>query len=217
MNALTTRPHPDVRFWDKYAAKYSLQPIADPNAFERKIAITRSLLRPTDHILDVGCGTGSLSLRLAPFVAHAYGLDYSRAMIDIARQKARTLDVPNASFEVGAADGTTPFQQASFDAITAYSLLHLVLERRPLLQQIHRLLKPGGCFVSSTACLEHLRLPYRQILPLVRFLGLAPNVAVLSAVQVEHEIRAAGFVDVQLLDVGAKPEVAFIVAKKPTP
>src|SRR5690606_41487095 len=104
MNALTDGRHRDVRFWDKYAAKYSRQPVADPNAFERKIAITRSLLRPTDHILDVGCGTGSLSLRLAPFVAHAYGLDYSRAMVDIAREKARTLGVPNASFEVGAAD-----------------------------------------------------------------------------------------------------------------
>src|SRR6187551_1128783 len=99
MNALVTKQNPDVRFWDKLAVKYSRQPISDPNAFERKIAITRSLLRPTDHILDVGCGTGSLSLRLAPFVAQAYGLDFSRAMVDIARDKARTLGVTNASFE----------------------------------------------------------------------------------------------------------------------
>jgi ubiquinone/menaquinone biosynthesis C-methylase UbiE len=214
MNALVTKQNPDVRFWDKLAVKYSRQPISDPNAFERKIAITRSLLRPTDHILDIGCGTGSLSLRLAPFVAQAYGLDFSRAMVDIARDKARTLGVTNASFEVGIAGGGTPFQPASLDGVTAYSLLHLVTERRALLEQVHRLLKPGGFFVSSTFCLGHTRIPYKQLLPLLRLVGLAPTVAILSADNVQSEIRDAGFARVQLLDVGARPEVAFIVAKK---
>src|SRR5688572_20709424 len=176
MNALAPSTSLDARFWDKLAAKYSRQPVADPNAFERKIAITRSLLQPTDRLLDLGCGTGSLVLRLAPFAAQVHGLDYSRAMVSIAREKALTLGVPNATFEVGAAGGPTSHKPASLDGITAYSLLHLVSDRSAVLRDIHRLLKPGGFFVSSTVCLAHSRVPYCPILAVMRALGLAPMV-----------------------------------------
>jgi len=214
MNALAASPSPDAHFWDKIATKYSRQPVADPNAFERKIAITRSLLRSTDRVLDLGCGTGSLVLRLAPFAAQAYGLDYSQAMVRIARDKAVTLGVQNATFEVGAVGTPSSHEPASLDGVTAYSLLHLVSDRTAVLAEIHRLLRPGGFFVSSTVCLAHSRVPYAPILAVMRVLGLAPMVQVLSAGTLHAEMRAAGFVDVRMPDVGASREIAFIVARK---
>lgn len=215
MNALTRAPNPDVRFWDKIAAKYSRQPIQDPNAFERKIAITRALMSPTDQILDVGCGTGSLALRFAPFAAHVHGLDFSREMIRIAREKAVTLGAPNVTFHVGTLDGDAPFEPESFDGITAYSLLHLVNDRRLVLEQIHHLLKPGGFFVSSTACLASSRILYGALLSVMRPLGKAPRtVEIFSQRTLIQEITAAGFIDVRSPDVGASKEVAFVVARK---
>ena len=61
MNAASPRPRTDPSFWDKIAQKYSQKPVDDPEAFERKIAITKRLLRPDSRVLDVGCGTGLLA------------------------------------------------------------------------------------------------------------------------------------------------------------
>lgn len=213
-SALTRSP--DARFWNKIAVKYSKQPVRDPNAFERKIAITRSLMRPSDRVLDVGCGTGSLAIRLAPFAEQVVGLDLSAEMVRIAREKTVTLAAPNVSFKIGTLDRVAPFEPASFDGITAYSLLHLVKDRRHTLAQVYELLRPGGFFVSSTACLAGSWIPFGGLLVAMRLLGQAPQtVEIFSAQTLLAETEAAGFVDIRTPDVGSSSEVAFIVARKP--
>jgi arsenite methyltransferase len=117
----------DAAFWDAIAEKYSRQPVANPEAFERKIAITKSLIQPQDVVLDIGCGTGSLALRLAPCAASVHGLDISGEMIRIARGKAEAQQVANVQFHVGALDdGFVQFEPGSLDMVCAYSLLRLV-------------------------------------------------------------------------------------------
>jgi ubiquinone/menaquinone biosynthesis C-methylase UbiE len=202
-------------FWNRLAEKYSRQPVANPDAFERKIAITKSKMRPHDVILDVGCGTGSLALRLASCAAHVHGLDLSSEMIRIARAKTSAQDVHNVTFHVGPFDDGIPFENESLDGLCAYSLLHLVEARTGALQRIHRLLKPGGFFVSSTVCLGESWVPYGPILRVMRFLGKAPMVKVFSRRSLAQEIRQAGFVDLTEPDVGAASTIAFIVAAKP--
>jgi ubiquinone/menaquinone biosynthesis C-methylase UbiE len=206
----------DAAFWNGIAEKYSRQPVADPDAFERKIAITQSRMRPRDVVLDIGCGTGSLALRLAPSAAHVHGLDVSSEMIRIADGKARTQKVDNVTFHVGPFDDTfTAFEPGSLDGICAYSLLHLVEDRAAALHRIHRLLEPGGFFVSSTVCLGESWVPYRPILKAMRWLGKAPRVQILFRRTLEEDIRRAGFVELSQPDVGAERVVAFMVAQKP--
>ena len=139
----------DATFWNKLAEKYSLQPVANPEAFDRKIEITTSLMTQKSVVLDIGCGTGSLALRLAPSGAHIHGLDLSSEMIRIAKDKAAAENVDNVSFHIGPWDDSfAALEPESLDGICAYSILHLVEDRSGALQQIHRLLKPGGFFVS---------------------------------------------------------------------
>jgi ubiquinone/menaquinone biosynthesis C-methylase UbiE len=203
-------------FWDGIAEKYAQKPVANPEAFERKIAVTRARIRQDHVILDIGCGTGSLALRLAPSAAHVHGLDVSGAMIRIARDKAQKQQVQNTTFHVGAFDESfQALSPGSLDGICAYSLLHLVEDRTKTLARIFAMLKPGGFFVSSTPCLGESWLPYRPLLALMRALGKAPPVQIFARSTLAAEVQSAGFVALEQPDVGAERTIAFLVAVKP--
>jgi hypothetical protein len=93
--------------------------------------------------------------------------------------------------------------------------LHLVRDRPATLARIARLLKPGGVFVSSTTCLGGSWIPYRPILWVMGALGKAPPVAIFSKRELVEDIARAGFVELVQPDVGAKADIAFVVARKP--
>jgi arsenite methyltransferase len=206
----------NAAFWNELAEKYARQPVANPAAFERKIAVTKSLMRPSDVVLDVGCGTGSLALRLAPSCGHVHGLDLSSEMIRIARGKAEAAGATNVTFHVGPFDdGLTVFGDESLRGICAYSLLHLVEDLPTALARMFRLLAPGGFFVSSTLCLGESWVPLGPMLWILRAIGKAPTVKIFSKRTLEDEMRRAGFDDIAEHDVGAKPNLAFVVATKP--
>jgi ubiquinone/menaquinone biosynthesis C-methylase UbiE len=206
----------EAAFWNELAEKYSQKPVEDPAAFEAKIAITKSRMKPTDVVLDIGCGTGSLVLRLAESAGQVHGLDLSSEMIRIAKSKAEAQKVENVAFHTGPFDDTfTASEDESLDGICAYSLLHLLDDRPAALSRIFGLLKPGGFFISSTVCLSESWVPYGPILWAMRALGKAPMVNTFDKRTLEDEVRRAGFVDLSQPDVGAKPTIAFIVATKP--
>ena len=206
----------NAAFWDGIAEKYSKQPVANPDAFDAKIAITKSRMKPTDVVLDIGCGTGSLVLRLADSAAHVHGLDISSEMIRIANGKAEAQKVDNVTFHTGPFDDTfRAFEPESLDGLCAYSILHLVDDRSAALEQIFRLLKPGGFFISSTVCLGDSWVPYGVLIGAMRLIGKAPMVQIFDKQTLEDEMRQSGFVDISQPDVGAKGEIAFIVATKP--
>ena len=56
----------DIAFWDRIAPKYAADPIADPAAHEATLERTRRLLGPGHRVVEIGCGTGSTALALAP-------------------------------------------------------------------------------------------------------------------------------------------------------
>ena len=203
----------DPQFWDGLAERYAARPVSDPEAFERKIAITRGHLSPGAVMLNVGCGTGSLSMRLADTGAALHGIDISGEMLRIARDKAR--DTPNVTFHQGTL-ADAPFGPESLDVLAAYSLLHLLGDRETFLQEALALLKPGGVFISSTVCLGGSWKPYGAMITVMRWLGKAPFVDILTHQEVSEAIAAAGFVDIEAPDVGAKdPVICFLVARKP--
>jgi len=206
----------DAQFWDDIADDYAQKPVDLPDAFERKIAITVEHLVSTDRVLDIGCGTGSLLLRLAEHAAELHGLDISKEMVRIARDKAAAAHADHVQFHVGAFDESFDvLDDDSLDMVLAYSLLHLVDDHRVALEHIFRLLKPGGIFVSSTVCLKDGAMPMGPVLWVMRKLGKAPYVSRLKRSTLMADMRDVGFVDVEAHDVGAKPTTAFVVCQKP--
>ena len=206
----------DARFWDRAARKYATDPIADPTGYERTLDRTRGLLRSTDVVIELGCGTGTTALALAPCVSRIVGTDVSREMIAIAQEKALAQAVPNAAFAVAAASHA-PGADGSCDAALAFNLLHLVADRPAMLKDVHRLLKPGGLFISKTPCLSEMNPLIRLAVPVMRLIGKAPFVGFFTAAELESEVAAAGFSIVERARHGSgrKDARIFIVARKP--
>lgn len=204
-------------FWDRIAEEYAAKPVADPAAFERKIAWMKARMGPSAAVLDVGCGTGSLATLLAPFAAEVHGLDFSPEMLRIARAKAAAQGLTNVHFHLGAIDAEElPFAEGRFDLVSACSLLHLVPDRDATLARLYRLVKPGGVFVTSTVCLAESWVPFVPILTVLRWFGKAPPVASLTRATLADDVRRAGFVEVEAPDVGAEAKVGFFVARRPS-
>ena len=101
-------------------------------------------LRPRagERILDLGCGTGTLTAAIARLGAHVTGVDHSAEMIDGAREKYAEL-----RFEV--ADGQALAYAAEFDAVFSNAALHWMPRARDAIRGVHRALTPGGRFVAE--------------------------------------------------------------------
>jgi len=201
-----------AEFWDRVAPGYSKKPIADAETYARKLATTQALMRPNMEVLEFGCGTGSTALEHAPHVAHILATDVSAAMIGIGREKAELAGVDNISFrQSGVEDFEAP--DGSYDMVLALNLLHLLPDRMAALARIHRLLKPGGIFISSTVCLADRMWFLRPVVPLLQWVGKAPYVSFVSADQVLQEVAVAGFDDEEHWAHG-RANSLFLVARK---
>jgi len=210
----TTTASPNVaRFWDRIAPKYAKQPVRDPAAYGAKLARLRSLVQPDDRVLEVGCGTGSTALSLAPYVAEVTATDVSSGMIAIAEDKRQNALIPNIHFVT--MDAATELTSAPYDVTMAFSLLHLVDDLPCTLQSLYKQTRPGGLFISKTVCLAEANWAVRLFVRALTRTGWAPRVTVLSGAQVRGAIANAGFQVLEVQHFGANTLNPFIVARRP--
>lgn len=116
-------------------------------------------LSGTEHVLDVGCGTGEFErLALGRFPGlMMIGVDVTPAMLAVAKQKLAGFS--QVSFQVANAEAL-PFDLGQFDVVVAANVLHHVRSPLPFLQECSRVLRHGGQFVLVDWCLDfwHCRL-----------------------------------------------------------
>ncbi|MEQ8701380.1 MAG: class I SAM-dependent methyltransferase, partial [Bauldia litoralis] len=141
--------------------------MADEAAYRQKLQMTRECFRPDMSVLEFGCGTGTTAIAHAPYVRRIEAIDSAPRMIEIARQRAEAADVSNVAFAVGSIEAL-PTPARPFDAVLGLSILHLVADPDAVVAKVHRLLRPGGVFVSSTMCLGDTMKWIKYIDPLGR-------------------------------------------------
>lgn len=203
---------PSSRFWDKIADRYARQPVKDEVAYQKKLEITQSYLRPDMKLLEFGCGTGTTALTHAPFVDQILAIDISPRMLEIAEQKAQVAGIGNVVFERAAIDDFTA-PDNSFDAVLGMSILHLLADKDTAITKVHNMLKPGGVFVSSTVCLGNTMKFFKLIGPLGLALGVLPLLKVFTTRELIDNIKARGF-DIEHEWSPGKGTSVFIVARK---
>jgi 2-polyprenyl-6-hydroxyphenyl methylase/3-demethylubiquinone-9 3-methyltransferase len=125
--------------------------------------------RPTDVVLDLGCGTGHHLLALAPEVARGIGVDVSPGMIELARARLRgSPSRANVAFDVDNAEELKGIADQSVDLAVCIGTFEHILDKQAALASIYRVLKAGGRFFCLAPRADYVW--YRTIAPR---LGLA--------------------------------------------
>ena len=203
----------EAAFWNKLADKYSRRPVADEATYQKKLEVTRQYFQPDMEVLEIGCGTGSTAIAHAPYVGHIRATDLSARMIEIAKDRAKVAGIENVTFEASSIDALD-VPDASVDVVMAHSVLHLLEDKEQVIADVHKMLKPGGVFVSSTACIGDMMLPLRLIIPVGRLLRLFPLVKVFSVADLKTSLETGGF-DIDYEWQPKKSAAAFIICRKP--
>ena len=165
-------------------------------------------------IAEFGCGTGSTAIEHAPYVAHIDAIDVSENMLQIGRKKAADAGLMNIAFHLGTLEQYSAADE-SLDAVLGLNVIHLIKNRQDLFLEVARVLKPGGAFVSSTACLGTSWFRFLTwLLPITKLFGLTPDVFVMTEKQLATEIKAAGFKIVRQWHHGKNGIAVFLIAVK---
>lgn len=206
------------KFWDKQANRYDYSEKQFEPVNKEIIAKTKEYLNANDIVLDFGCATGTKTMELARGTKHIHGLDISGMMINEAIKKNNEANIKNISFSQGTIFNND-LEKASFDKIIAYAIIHLLEDSEKVVQRIHELLKPGGLFISTTACFKD-KMAFKKSVEftsylLMKRLGIFPlHLNMFMPVDVEKLIENQNFQIVKAEKMFHGITVSYIVAKK---
>lgn len=169
------------------------------------------------QVLEFGCGTGSTAIKHAPYVKHINAIDISEKMLEIGQSRSKEARINNITFCQGTLEGFAANTESQ-DAVLGLNVIHLIPDRKSVLEEVARILKPAGIFVSSTGCLGNSYLRFIKFLvPLGKRLGLMPDIFILSEEELAEEIKTAGFEIETLWHHGVDNVDVFIIARKIKP
>ena len=100
-------------------------------------------------VLDVGCGSGEISIGIAPTVAHVLGVDLEAEEFNVARTYAEEHGISNVEFRRGDVYALD-LPDEHFDACVCHSMLEMVDRPLDSLREIRRTLKPGGVLGAAS-------------------------------------------------------------------
>ena len=195
----------------KFNPEYVIHSDEEPLRLERQARMYGTLddlrflaVQPSDHVLDAGCGSGSITRTIAGSLkgGSVTGLDREPKYIDFARRSAAASGLLNAKFELG--DVTKlPFPNQTFDIVWSKHLLQWVPGREKALAEFVRVTKAGGrvvCCNFDRFCLAHYPVDAVLQSELERWFGAANKAFGFDndlGRKLPHMFQAAGLTNIQ--------------------
>jgi ubiquinone/menaquinone biosynthesis C-methylase UbiE len=183
------------------------------NRANSRMIVEMAKIKPGNRVLDVGCGSGNLTLTAKKYVGpsgSAYGIDAAPEMIEIARKKAERSRM-EATFQVGLIE-EIPYSDASFDVVISRLVIHHLPQevRRRGFAEIFRVLRPGG-----VVFLADFKPPTNPVLARVASMLVGHQMMMQSNVpSLPPMLMESGFVDV-VAGSTRSAFLAFVSGKKP--
>lgn len=135
-------------FWDKVSGVYDLfENIYNKSVYQATGESVAKYIKNTDKVLECACGTGAISVYIAPVCSKLYASDYSVGMLSQAKKKLakynnvelKKVDITN----IKASDN-------SFDVVAAGNVIHLLPDPQGAMQELTRVCKDGGKLIIPT-------------------------------------------------------------------
>lgn len=202
-----------VKFWDNRASSYDNMAGKYEKSYQRIVDTSKEYLTKDDSVLDFACGTGLICNKLAADVKEITAIDTSIGMLNIAQEKAEEIKIENIHFIHGPLQDKNVINK-NFDGVLAINVLHLILDIENTIIQIHDLLKPGGYFISSTACLKGKGMIMSKFLRFLGKLKIIPYIKSINSEELLHMIQKSNFEIVESVKLDQEPTNIFIIAKK---
>jgi ubiquinone/menaquinone biosynthesis C-methylase UbiE len=176
------------RYWSGRAAGFDLGPshgVLSEAQHQAWLALLREVAGPPPlTVLDVGCGTGFLAMRMAELGHTAVGIDLAEEMLAVARRKAEASRLP-VTFRLGDAEAP-PQDNAPYDVILERHVIWTLPQPREALRAWQGLLKPGGLLVLIEGIFEMSdRTIYPQLEAQLPLFGGRPGGELAALLEVE--------------------------------
>jgi phosphatidylethanolamine/phosphatidyl-N-methylethanolamine N-methyltransferase len=203
----TAADTPGRAYWERHAKHYDRSTRFLSRPVPRMLELAAEAARGRARVLEVAAGTGLVTTAIAPFVGQLVATDYAAAMVHQLETRVRDAGLANVTCEQADLYAMR-FDDASFDAVFAANVLHLVPDLERALASLQRVLKPGGVLVTPTYL--HSETFGAAILSRVFALTGFPGTRRFTARSLRQAVEAAGFQTVRDETIGGPFPIGFI-------
>lgn len=207
-----TKTDKSYKFWDRVSGWSKAESAANSTlvrCINNKFGIH---IMPDDTVLDFGCGTGTITLRIAQNAKKVYGVDVSGGMLKRALQNLKNQNIDNAAF-IKITTLEEMFQDDFFQVITIFNVLQYIENRKELLKQFYKLLKPQGVLIVAVPCFGGMNTSSALVVKFLRLVRIMPETYFFSVDEIEKEITDTGFTIIESINLSNLPE-KYIIARK---